>query len=1492
MFRTNSDCYSSGNKVGNSEESNLSNTSITQAQRNVNPAYLYTEGNIDCYVNTVLRHGLNGFKKVEGAEDTEFSFLLNKKFGTGNDAYYVAYSGAIDSASKVPLDFFFDKTKQPAPDEGKPDDRKDILDELLPVILLQEDCKAKILFPYNITNSHWLTGEICLTKKGDEVTVVVQTHNPYGGGKLSNENFTVISEAFKKGIENRGLTFKGATNSESEFITPRQLSNDWGNGDVTSCGVIVADEIIKRIEDIELNLLQPHSVGAIDLREGQLQYLKEKLGNNSQQFVAFEQDVTTTACSNQSSTNKSGNLKKETTSQKTIFDYDSSDDEEAKQVKKDMYGYGTAILNHQIISKAYKAEKAALFKAPAEHAKAITAALTMRGKATKKEEKVVAEEFFLHLGTPRVDSDKIKNARSLYENLLNIQAKHKEEDDTRGLIDTHDFKCFMVLKDFLADRVGLVDSDLQDAWGIRKGQVQLFLNEVLLILNITEEINKLLEFKNALPGVARDKFLAIIVGSGENLAMALQSFSGIINVHDDVRTDLELLEKSKEFYEAAAEIQKKYKGTAINGVIDSVNLKCFHTLKSSIAKEDDLTPLEKSWGLQKNTGSKFLNEVKEKANCTSIISNFIDFMDQKSLVTQKKIRDYLVEDSTISNIELCMISMFYDQEKHLSGILTRLSEFDRIVNDAIKELKFFAGAEQPTAEGFLVSGLLYQKYLKTITKFSAFREYGKKIASKINVFNRIDIDTTNSFSTGLKRTEQVIGFDVYTDAKDSLVSAQLALRLGNEELVGCFKSILRGKNLFEAYHNNFDAVKILYDITYLLFSSEANRNPSALISNAIFFELVKAGKYTIEKDMVSKMPMAMVGAIQVGRYYHDNTQERCKKVNDYGDGKAPEKDLTEFKKREEEILKQYNALGRDGGIEALVKDWYGIDLDPTHKGGPNLDKLDSMIGVSSAFYEYTMQGLNELLRLRIENAELKDTLVLPDRYVFSEEQNNVKDLLSAVTANISNKQNNKEVILAPISLNNKHAVGLMFVRQVVEDSKSGGHIHEESTGRIAVYYIDPSNDPIPSGLKEILHRNGYMVEQLPAEEQKYTNCGPEVIDNFMLYLTGERLSQEDAVRFNSWLFENELLREEGRPNYGDSEDQGHTRDELVERECNHIKHLEKLEIVVVDREAEAESTNVMEETSLVATRTDPVEQGLIPTSSEVLTEERLKVNREEVQSSIIEAISEQGEVLATSSLNAEQQPSEELMDEVWEDVHNFNANELDQCLAVTKQEEEDSKAELESMDAVWSQSQVYGTYSMLKLPKITDPKEVVKDASTLATQSSDRPIEQQPVELKKSQSHIGQQTQVAPSYEAPKVFTGMGETLWKSAIQCLRMAMYVDSYEVPDVMRSALHTGGCAVPSRSDYSPELREILSQNQSANRYEATKQPFLLSFSNFLDESQSDGKRNAASVELKPLDNTLSDIPLGACSMAGTNISGESWLQQFEMKEVDLLGKEGVS
>jgi|GEM_PF-2411674 len=186
--------------------------------------------------------------------------------------------------------------------------------------------------------------------------------------------------------------------------------------------------------------------------------------------------------------------------------------------------------------------------------------------------------------------------------------------------------------------------------------------------------------------------------------------------------------------------------------------------------------------------------------------------------------------------------------------------------------------------------------------------------------------------------------------------------------------------------------------------------------------------------------------------------------------------------------------------------------------GLTMTLLACMESIPPSFYEYTMEGIGDILGLRVRaetsKTGLTSTLVLLGIYIFSEKRNNIQVLLSYLSLHVGDKNSiiriNMPVVLAPISLYCKHAVGIMFVAQ------------EDASGYKA-FYLDPENNAIPEGLAAILKDNGYEIEQLPTEGQRYTNCGPEVIENFMLYLTGERLSQEDAIVNNSRLVEQELL---------------------------------------------------------------------------------------------------------------------------------------------------------------------------------------------------------------------------------------------------------------------------------------------------------------------------------------------------------------------------------
>jgi preprotein translocase subunit SecA len=188
-------------------------------------------------------------------------------------------------------------------------------------------------------------------------------------------------------------------------------------------------------------------------------------------------------------------------------------------------------------------------------------------------------------------------------------------------------------------------------------------------------------------------------------------------------------------------------------------------------------------------------------------------------------------------------------------------------------------------------------------------------------------------------------------------------------------------------------------------------------------------------------------------------------------------------------------------------------FDDEHQGLGH-SNLATMDGIHTSFYEYTMQRISNILRLRTSTNKLNSVTIFPGIYMFSAKYNNITTLFYDVRRSAGNvsymNKSNPIVFLAPLSLHGKHAVGVMFVAQ------------GDGSGYKA-FYLDPENTTIPENLAAIFKDNGYEIEQLPTEGQRYTNCGPEVIENFMLYLTGERLSQEEAIVNNSRLVEQELL---------------------------------------------------------------------------------------------------------------------------------------------------------------------------------------------------------------------------------------------------------------------------------------------------------------------------------------------------------------------------------
>ena len=182
--------------------------------------------------------------------------------------------------------------------------------------------------------------------------------------------------------------------------------------------------------------------------------------------------------------------------------------------------------------------------------------------------------------------------------------------------------------------------------------------------------------------------------------------------------------------------------------------------------------------------------------------------------------------------------------------------------------------------------------------------------------------------------------------------------------------------------------------------------------------------------------------------------------------------------------------------------------------GSDITKEQDIDGVDAYFGKYTLDAVRNILKLRIADAGIDKTdmiKVTDNDYSFIDKNsNNIQDLIDELTDFTDSGK-----VLVPLSLSNKHAVGMICRIEYNEN---------ENKNNLKIFYIDPENNPIPTELGQIFNFNRLNIEQLTMETQEYANCGPEIIENFMLYLTGERLSQTEAIPYHSLLVERALLR--------------------------------------------------------------------------------------------------------------------------------------------------------------------------------------------------------------------------------------------------------------------------------------------------------------------------------------------------------------------------------
>lgn len=163
--------------------------------------------------------------------------------------------------------------------------------------------KIKVLFPYNTGSSgsdtsgyHWTTGEITIDQSAPDVYEVKCTaHDPLQNHVFTKEDLTAIEKKLNELAQEiaRNTLASGATKSvkfivqgvPSSYTVKRQF-------DSSSCGPIVAEELIERITSKNLNKIYPASE-AVKLREKQLQFMLQ--ANRNSGFVKHLSEAATEA---------------------------------------------------------------------------------------------------------------------------------------------------------------------------------------------------------------------------------------------------------------------------------------------------------------------------------------------------------------------------------------------------------------------------------------------------------------------------------------------------------------------------------------------------------------------------------------------------------------------------------------------------------------------------------------------------------------------------------------------------------------------------------------------------------------------------------------------------------------------------------------------------------------------------------------------------------------------------------------------------------------------------------------------------------------------------------------------------------------------------------------------------------------------------------------------------------------------------------------------
>lgn len=189
----------------------------------------------------------------------------------------------------------------------------------------------------------------------------------------------------------------------------------------------------------------------------------------------------------------------------------------------------------------------------------------------------------------------------------------------------------------------------------------------------------------------------------------------------------------------------------------------------------------------------------------------------------------------------------------------------------------------------------------------------------------------------------------------------------------------------------------------------------------------------------------------------------------------------------------------------------------THSGEGILSVCDlEYLIYHESWNKYYLDGMKTILELRIKDLPVstrEKVVILTDlEYQLTQDSTGVNQILNNPL--LLNLKTNT-IVLIPYNIYNKHWVGLIITKD-----------HNDS---YQIKYLDSEVTSIPVQLIEDLKlvSNNLDIQinisQGNVEQQKYNNCGPEVVENFIQALTSSRLPQEQAVIYHSKLVENDLV---------------------------------------------------------------------------------------------------------------------------------------------------------------------------------------------------------------------------------------------------------------------------------------------------------------------------------------------------------------------------------